>query len=201
MKDQRLGNGIIRRAAAYLLTLLLPLAGLAFGAGQVEKDSKLAKKIERGKSILVLTPEGQKTMPLPVILEEGVAGRFVQSGRDAAAGAYDPSTLIRWSDVQSIQVQKSAAMLGGLIGFAVVGGGFAAIVTAAAEGDVLVGPLMLAAVAAGVVVGGLPGALIGSTIKRWKTVYAAPAGSGPAARFSVVPARRGGLALSVTVTF
>jgi len=191
----------LRRFPACFIALFLLLAGLTLRAGQIEKDSKLATKIAGKKGVQVLTADGKRSVRWPVVLGEGIASRETQRGEELLKGDFNPSTLIPWSDVRVIKVRKNAGALGALIGSVVVAGaGVAALAGVQDEGakfgELLLAGLMLSAV------GALPGFFLGSLVPRWKTVYSASA-AGPRTvpRVSLGPTVRGGMALTVSVSF
>jgi hypothetical protein len=189
-----------RRIPACFLALILLSAGPSLRAGQIEKDSKLATKIESKKGIRVLTPEGEKAVRWPVVSDEGIASRETERGEQLAKGGVNPSTLIPWSTIRAIKVRKNAGALGALIGAVVVGSGVAAIGAGLSEGGDSTGEILLAEILFSPL-GVLPGFLLGSLIPRWKTVYTAPAAPPTVPRISLVSTRRGGLALTVSLSF
>jgi hypothetical protein len=178
-----------------LMASLIALAGIPYpaGAAQIEKGSALAEKIEHRKKIQVLTASGEKTLVRPVVLAEGVVSLNL-------VGGYDPSEVIPWSDVRAIRVRKSGAGRGAFIGggagialglmtISLVGG------TISAHGDtakVLLYPGLIGLVC---------GAGLGASITSWKTVYAAPAGSRFLPQVSLIPSRKGGMMIRVSLSF
>jgi len=198
-KRQGLKTGL-RRFPACFIALFLLSAGLTLGAGQIEKDSKLATKIEGKKGVRVLTADGKRSVRWPVVLGEGIASRETQRGEELLKGDFNPSTLIPWSDVRAIKVRKNAGALGALIGSVVAGAEGALIAGGISDetklGELLLGGLMLAPL------GALSGFFLGSLVPHWKTVYSASA-AGPRTvpRVSLGPTVRGGMALTVSVSF
>jgi hypothetical protein len=160
----------------------------------------MAKTINGKKRARVLTPSGMKTCRLPVVLAEGVASRVTDSGEELVAGNYNPSSLISWSEVRAIQIRKTGAGIGAALGLAAGGVlGFLAV-RGLSEGDASGGDYAKGIGVVGLLIG-LPCALIGGAVTRWKTVYTAPAGTPPAPRISLVPTRHGGAAVSFTLSF
>lgn len=207
------GRKLQRSMAAQSLAMIAILAGSAFGWGQggpwTGRDRaetplplidgagravpgqnplppEVSKKIASKKKILVLTPLGELIVEKPVLHSGGING---QSG--------GPSASIPWRDVRAIKLKKSRVGLGAGIGFAV--GAALAIAAAssleAESGGYIRGVLVYGAGLA------IPGALIGVAASSWKTVYAAPAAAGPVPRISLAPVPRGGLAVSVHLSF
>ena len=217
-------NEMRRRSAALILALIIPFAGPSFGGGHSDKDqancaegslpalggdtnasgqiargSELAWKIERRKKIWILTPWGMTTYRLPLILAEGIACRLTDDGEKLPGGAYNPSTLLPWSDIRAIKVRKNGIGIGALIGFSVG----AALGSSAVKGmvDTPEGSDYFRAMTILGGFGALGGALIGALIPHWKTLYSAPAGSQPVPKISLAPARRGGMAVSFSLSF
>jgi hypothetical protein len=200
MRECQIRRMGIRRFSVCSIALSLLLAGLPLGAGQIEKDSKLAAKIEGKKRILILTPEGEKSMLWPVVLGEGIASRETERGEELAKGGANRSILIPWSDVRTIKVRRNAGALGALVGAVVVGASVAAIGAGLSEGDAGLGEVLLAGLIFSPL-GALPGFFLGSLVPHWKTVYSAPAGPRPVPRISLAPTVRGGMALTVSLSF
>ena len=191
----------LRRFPACFIALFLLLAGLTLRAGQIEKDSKLATKIAGKKGVQVLTADGKRSVRWPVVLGEGIASRETQRGEELLKGDFNPSTLIPWSDVRAIKVRKNAGALGALIGTVVAGAGVAAVAGGLSEGDAKFGELLLTGLMFSPL-GALPGFFLGSLVPHWKTVYSASAaGPRPVPRVSLGPTVRGGMTLTVSVSF
>ncbi|MGZ5452696.1 MAG: hypothetical protein ACXW2O_07270 [Candidatus Aminicenantales bacterium] len=153
-------------------------------SGQIEPGSALAVKIDKARKIKIITSSGDTEIQRPVILAGGVTA------------ANDPLKLIPWTAIQKIRIRERSTLTGTLIGLGVgvaSGVGLAADYGASSDRYVLASLIFGAA-------GALEGAIIGSLIKHWKTVYAAPAGPSLVARFSLAPARRGGM-VTLTLAF
>ena len=200
MREQQGWKTGLRRFPACFVALSLLLAGLTLGAGQIEKDSKLATKIEGKKGIRVLTPDGERSVRWPAVLVEGIASRETQLGEELLKGNFNPSTLIPWSDVRAIKVRKNSGLLGAFIGSVVAGAVVAVAVAGLSEGDDKPGELLLAGLIFSPL-GALPGFVLGSLVPRWKTVYSAPVAARPVPRISLALPARGGIALTVSVSF
>ena len=196
---QSRGMGV-RRFSVCSMALALMLAGLPLRAGQIEKDSKLAARIEGKKRILILTPEGEKSVRWPVVRDEGIASRETERGEELVKGSVNPLIFIPWSDVRTIKVRKNAGALGALVGAVVAGASVAAVAAGLSEGDASLGELLLAGLIFSPL-GGLPGFFLGSLVPHWKTVYSAPAGPRPVPRIALAPTPRGGMALTVSLSF
>ncbi len=191
MREQQGWKTGLRRLPACFVAISLLLAGLTLGAGQIEKDSKLATKIEGKKRIRVLTPDGERSVRWPAVLGEGIASRETQRGEEL---------LIPWSDVRAIKVRKNAGALGALIGSVAAGASVAVVVGEMSDGDAKLGAALLTGLMFSPL-GALPGFLMGSLIPRWKTVYSAPIAARPVPRISLALPARGGIALTVSVSF
>jgi uncharacterized MnhB-related membrane protein len=200
MRERKGWKTGLGRFPACFVALSLLLAGLTLRAGQIEKDSKLATKIESKMRIRVLTPDGERSVRWPAVLGEGIASRETELGEQLAKGGVNPSTLIPWSDVRAIKVRKNAGALGALIGAGVVGASVAAMAAAMAAGDASLGEVLLGGLIFSPL-GVLPGFLLGSLILHWKTVYKASAGPRPVPRIALAPTPKGGMALTVSVSF
>jgi hypothetical protein len=186
-----------RRLLPCFLALLLPLAGLPHAWGQgdpagtarIEKGSALAARIEKARKVRVLTATGEQTLTRPVILPEGIVLSNPVSG-------YDRSAAIPWSDVRTIRLRKNAAGTGALIG---AGAGALTLLA------ISLFPEMDGNAATGMLYGGLlgmvSGTVVGAMIPSWKTVYTAPAATRPLPRISLMPARRGGMMINVSLSF
>lgn len=190
----------LRRFPACFVVLSLLSAGLPLGAGQIEQDSKLATKIEGKKGIRVLTPDGERSVRWPAILGEGIASRETQRGDELLKGGFNPSTLIPWSDVRAVKVRKNSGALGALIGSVVAGACVAAVAGGLSERDANFRELLLTGLTFSPL-GALPGFFLGSLVPHWKTVYSAPAAARPVPRISLALPVRGGMALTVSVSF
>jgi|GEM_PF-6007367 len=175
--------------------VLLLMTCLSLGAGQIEKDTKLAATIEGRKKILVLTPESEeREIRQPRVLADGVEGWDPGSGQ---------SVRFSWSEIRAIQVRKRGARLGLGIGSALgfAGGlGAGAILVALAEGDLTDATILIGGVG-GMAAGALVGGLVGSLFNGWRTVYTAETRSCPVPTISLAPIRGGGMALTLAVGF
>ena len=185
----------MRRLSACFLASLIALAGLSYpaGAAQIEKGSVLAAKIEHRKKARVLAASGKKIVVGPVILAEGV----VSSNE---SGGYDRSTLIPWTDIRTIQIRKNGAGRGALIGGG-VGAGLGLMAIAVAGGTISAHGDLAKVMLYPVLTGLVSGALLGARFPPWKTVYAAPTSSRPLPRVFLMPTRRGGMMLNVSLSF
>ena len=179
------------RTLACLLALMLPLGAFCFGAGQsgqgpagktekvrlssiegpgsdisggIEPGSALALKIEKKNRIRIITPSGSHDIRRPVITVGGVK-----------PGQGEPA-IIPWTEIQKIRLPKKATFTGTWIGF---GLGAALGIAWASEGGAESGGdyLLAASILGGM--GAVSGALIGTLITDWKTVYTAPANPPP----------------------
>ena len=175
--------------------VLLLMTCLSLGAGQIERDTKLAATIEGRKKILVLTPEWEeREIHRPTILADGVEGWDPSSGQ---------SVRFSWAEIRAIQVRKRGVRqglwIGSALGFA--GGiGAGAILVSQAEGDLTDATILIGGVG-GMAAGALMGSLIGSLFTGWRTVYAAETGYCPVPMISLAPIRGGGIALTLAVGF
>jgi hypothetical protein len=204
---------ILRRLSALLLALVIPLAGLSFSrerggqnpaappeesrpalgdgaeiSGQIERGSVFAARIEKSKKVRVLIPGGEKDLRRPIILAKGIASRTSIDGLEIIGGGYNEATFIPWNEVKAIQTRKSYVAIGALAGFATG-------VLVGLDKDISVGFAFRGAVY------GLAGAIVGSVIKRWKTVYIAPREANISPRFSLGLTRRGGPAVTLSLSF
>ena len=107
MNGCRTQKRIVRRLSAFLLAMILSLAGLSFGedrgnrkpagpgeetrlspaessasagSGQIQPGSRLAQEIERRYRIRILIPSGEVTYGKAVILGEGIASKLTDRG-------------------------------------------------------------------------------------------------------------------------
>ncbi len=76
----------------------------------------------------------------------------------------------------------------------------AAIGAGLSEGDAGLGEVLLAGLIFSPL-GALPGFLLGSLVPHWKTVYTASVATPAVPKISLAPTLRGGLALTVSVSF
>jgi len=196
MRETRGRRGGVGRVSMGLTApALLLMTCLCLGAGQIEKDTKLAATIEGRKKILVLTPEWEeREIHRPRILADGVEGWDPSSGR---------SVRFSWAEIRAIQVRKRGARqglwIGSALGFA--GGiGAGAVLVSLAEGDLTDATVLIGGVG-GMAAGALMGSLIGSLFNGWRTVYGAETGSCPVPMISLAPIRGGGMALTLAVGF
>ena len=175
--------------------VMLLMSCLSLGAGQIEKDTKLAAKIEGRKRIMVLTSEQEKReIHRPTILADGIEGWDPRSGQ---------SVRFSWAGIRAIQVRKHGVSRGLAIGsgLGLAGGlGAGAILVSLAEGDLTDTTVIIGGVG-GLAAGALMGALIGSLFNGWKTVYTANAESRLVPMIFLAPARGGGMALTPAVGF
>jgi hypothetical protein len=207
-------NDMRWRLATLILVLIIPLAGLSFGeeqsvpipgvgpeesrpgpsessaaSGQIDPGSELAAKINRKGMVRILYSSGKITCRKPIILTDGIASRMTNSGEEMIRGGYNQSTFIRWSDVRAIQRRKSYAGFGALAGY------LAGLAVASSSSGVMSGVIVLGPVS------GLVGVIVGSMIKRWKTIYSAPGDTRSIPNISLMPTRRGGVAVSFSLSF
>jgi hypothetical protein len=188
-------GGIGGVPVGFAAPVLLLMTCLSLGAGQIEKDTKLAATIEGRKKILVRTPESEeREIHRPRILADGLEGWDPSSGQ---------SVRFSWAEIRAIQVRKRGARTGGWIGSALgfAGGiGAGAILVSLAEGDLTNATILIGGVG-GMAAGALTGSLIGSLFNGWRTVYGAETGSCPVPMISLAPSRGGGMALTLAVGF
>jgi hypothetical protein len=196
MSETRRQKGGARRVLMGLTApALLLMTCLSLGAGQIEKDTKLAVTIEGRKKILVRTPESEeREIYRPRILAAGVEGWDPSSGQ---------SVRFSWAEIRAIQVRKRGARTGGWIGSALgfaAGIGAGAVLVALAEGDLTDATILIGGVG-GLAAGALVGSLVGSLFNGWRTVYEAETRSRPVPAISLAPVRGGGMALTLAVGF
>ncbi len=200
MYELQMRSTRIKRFSACFLAMFLPFAGLSFGQGRVEKSSPLAVRVERAKQIRVWTPEGERTLLRPLVLNKGLASRIRTDGEELSGGSYNEATLISWDDVREIRIRKSAALFGALAGFGLGAAAGVALVWARRRET-----RPEATYFKGIAIFGFPtslfGAAIGSAITHWKSVYTAPTGPRPTMRVSLAPMRQGGMAFSLALAF
>jgi len=170
------------------------------GSGQVAAGSELALRIEGRKKVRVLTREGRIVLYEPIIMPEGIATKVT-------AVKTDSQGIIPWSNVQAIQVRKSAVLNGAVIGGAIGAGlgllvglastrqsqGWMDLFSGASFGDVVL------VTAFGGISWGLTGALIGAVVRKWGTVYSQLADFQKLPRVSISPTPRGGLMISLSL--
>ncbi len=192
-RHERKPNGL--RMSAYFLALSLLVAGIAFpaGSGQTQNRSEIAEIISGKKKIRLVTPLGERTCRDPIVLAQGIGCRKAESGGEK------PGATVSWDDIVAIKVRRSGVGLGALFGFLAGAGlgywGTRGIVEFPEGNDYFRSMSILGGL--GALVGGLNGALASS----WKTVYTTQAGPAPLPTISLVPARQGGMTISLSMSF
>jgi hypothetical protein len=130
-------GGIGGVSVVFAAPVLLLMTCLSLGAGQIEKDTKLAATIEGRKTIRVFTTEWEERKILrPTILADGVEGWEPGSGQPVR---------FSWAEIRAIRVRKRGISrglsIGSGLGFA-AGIGAGAILVHLAEGDLENGAIL-----------------------------------------------------------
>lgn len=184
-----------RRMPVCFLALSLLVAGMSFpaGSGQTQNRSEIAEIISGKKKIRLVTPLGELICRDPILLTAGIGCR--KDGSDGATG----EATVPWDDILAVKVRRSGVGLGVLSGFLAGAGlgfwGTRGIVDEADGGDYFRPMAILGGM------GALAGGLIGALASSWKTVYTAQTGPAPLPTVSLAPARRGGMAISLSLSF
>jgi hypothetical protein len=203
-KGQSRSRRLRMSLAAISLLVLLSTACATVGPLKMKdgEDKPLEKHLEETlhgrKRIQIVTSEGKAQVLLrPAVLADGLEGR--------APGTREPIRY-SWPAIRSIQVRKSGTSRGLAIGASV--GLLAGLAAAASLGQeeeepfaFAAGAILLAIPAGGVAAGALLGTMIGAVSSGWRTVYLANDESRPVPRFSLAPARGGGLAVTFALGF
>jgi len=177
------------------LALSLLVAGMSFpaGSGQTQNRSEIAEIISGKKKIRLVTPLGELICRDPILLTAGIGCR--KDGSDGASG----EATVPWDDILAVKVRRSGVGLGAFIGF-LAGAGLGYWATRV----IIEHPEdrnYFRSMSTGGGMWALAGGLIGALASSWKTVYTAQTGPAPLPTVSLVPARRGGMAISLSMSF
>jgi hypothetical protein len=177
-----------RKTLAMALALALSAAGISFGAGQIEPGSALAGRIAAELKVQVVTASGTKVVPFPQVVPDGIRSRTQKS------------PPIPWREIKTVRYRGPATWTGIWVG---AGAGLAFGIASCGGLSTDLGALTwygrALLLTSSVAAGALTGALIGSLLPKWKTLYAAGAPA-PALRLSIAPAPGGG-AMTMALAF
>jgi len=182
---------------AGILSGLGPLPAAAQEPDGIDADTyqSLVETVNGRREVLVFTGQGKQVVEKPHATPAGLA-----------YGLYGTPDLIPWSDVTKLEVRKSSAETGALVGAIVGGGGGLALGAAASQpcsgymdlicgasaGDVVVLTFM------GAMAGALVGTGIGALAQTWRPVYERSEG---VPVFGLSTLSGGGTALTASLSF
>ncbi len=147
-----------------------PPSGAAFSAPEGPALTKIQKRFANGRPARITGPAGVQVVNSPLITPIGVEwSADSTAGQDSLAAA----TIVRWSELQRLQIMGNAAGTGARSG-AVVFGLLSLVIGISVQSDPFVGGSgagVLAATAGGALFGAGIGALIGLGVPKWVNVH------------------------------
>lgn len=175
----RIAGGGRAGVVLWIVALLAPAMSLAGSAGDSASiggphermPPSLSPGAFEGRTVRVTLGSRTLVGASPRLTPEGIT---LPASAPGGSG-YSAPALLPWKDVERIDVRENSTRTGAILGGVTAGLLAAALVAAVASDPFLGGNAdpggMIAFTAAGAAGGAVVGALLGSAIPRWRTVY------------------------------